>query len=715
MEVEQSSQFADFPANGAKPPSDLSDSPQIPDDPSTSAEQNSENSQPPPADPINVVPPSRPAGMPVLQQHGKVYIGPGAKKEAQVLGLGLSSLHRSERGDLDRAKRYAMDQSIKHVMQKQQAAHQENQQKVAMYAQALSLMARVYIGSISFEVREEQIRETFSQFGPVKSINMSFDASTGHHKGYAFLEFEVPEGAVLAQEGMNGIIMGGRNIKVERGRVQLQLGRPQTMPQAQPIIDMIMTEARKFHRIYVASVHEDLTESDLRDVFSSFGNILRCQLAKSPGGRHRGFGYIEFDTAKAAQDAIAGMNMFDLGGKLMRVGKCITPPEALSYIVPNTQQALPTAAAMAAAAITARIQAQEAAGKSGKNPSPERSPSPSRRSRNKRKRKSRSNSPKLNGTQQNGKTTRFGERAIAAPPPMIFDPLAKDTEEKPKPIEPPPPPKPHRPSFAPAATVEVKEEKPVTKKPKDILSRIKLQPAMKPGEKATFAPLPSALPETNVFEDETPQLAITGGTNESASKALAIIEESKKKQVAVINKITSQGSNELGGQSAFKKKSKKAVQKAKGPQLNTVQALEAATKAGALSDEIRAAGQENEEQPLSAMEISEIRGNDARHLLMRKLMRSEQTRVMLLKKMVLPEEVDEYLQQEVKEECEKYGPVLDVTIVQVRGEIRIFVRYQNMDDATKARGVFDKRWFNGRQIEAVPYDEELLNHKDFMG
>lgn len=53
------------------------------------------------------------------------------------------------------------------------------QQKVAMYAQALSLMARVYIGSISFEVREDSIRETFSQFGPVKSINMSFDASTG--------------------------------------------------------------------------------------------------------------------------------------------------------------------------------------------------------------------------------------------------------------------------------------------------------------------------------------------------------------------------------------------------------------------------------------------------------------------------------------------------------------------------------------------------------
>lgn len=48
-----------------------------------------------------------------------------------------------------------------------------------MYAQALSLMARVYIGSISFEVREEMIKNAFGVFGPIKSINMSWDAVTG--------------------------------------------------------------------------------------------------------------------------------------------------------------------------------------------------------------------------------------------------------------------------------------------------------------------------------------------------------------------------------------------------------------------------------------------------------------------------------------------------------------------------------------------------------
>ena len=48
-----------------------------------------------------------------------------------------------------------------------------------MYSQALSLMARVYIGSINFDIREDQIRQTFSAFGPIKSINMSYDAVTG--------------------------------------------------------------------------------------------------------------------------------------------------------------------------------------------------------------------------------------------------------------------------------------------------------------------------------------------------------------------------------------------------------------------------------------------------------------------------------------------------------------------------------------------------------
>ena len=73
-------------------------------------------------------------------------------------------------------------------------------------------------------------------------------------------------------------------------------------------------------RVYVASVHPDLSESELGGVFEAFGQIIKCQLARTPTGRgHRGFGYIEFNNVNSHNEAIAGMNMFDLGGQYLRV------------------------------------------------------------------------------------------------------------------------------------------------------------------------------------------------------------------------------------------------------------------------------------------------------------------------------------------------------------------------------------------------------------
>ena len=44
------------------------------------------------------------------------------------------------------------------------------------------------------------------------------------------------------------------------------------MPQAQPIIDQLTEEAKNYNRIYVASIHQDLTENDIKSVFEAFGN-----------------------------------------------------------------------------------------------------------------------------------------------------------------------------------------------------------------------------------------------------------------------------------------------------------------------------------------------------------------------------------------------------------------------------------------------------------
>lgn len=73
---------------------------------------------------------------------------------------------------------------------------------------------------------------------------------------------------------MNGVMIGGRNIKV--------VGRPSNMPQAQSVIDEITEEAKQYNRIYIASIHPDLTEDDIKRYFlkSLFFNFKLVMLIK---------------------------------------------------------------------------------------------------------------------------------------------------------------------------------------------------------------------------------------------------------------------------------------------------------------------------------------------------------------------------------------------------------------------------------------------------
>ncbi|KAM8966256.1 poly(U)-binding-splicing factor PUF60 isoform 2-T2 [Pelodytes ibericus] len=268
--------------------------------------------------------------------------------------LGLPPLTPEQQEALQKAKKYAMEQSIKSVLVKQTIAHQHQQltnlQMAAQRQRALAIMCRVYVGSIYYELGEDTIRQAFAPFGPIKSIDMSWDSVTMKHKGFAFVEYEVPEAAQLALEQMNSVMLGGRNIKV---------GRPSNIGQAQPIIDQLAEEARSFNRIYVASVHQDLSDDDIKSVFEAFGKIKSCMLARDPTtGKHKGYGFIEYDKAQSSQDAVSSMNLFDLGGQYLRVGKAVTPPMPL--LTPATPGGLPPAAAVAAAAATAKITAQEA-------------------------------------------------------------------------------------------------------------------------------------------------------------------------------------------------------------------------------------------------------------------------------------------------------------------------------------------------------------------
>ncbi|XP_006807062.1 poly(U)-binding-splicing factor PUF60a isoform X1 [Neolamprologus brichardi] len=499
--------------------------------------------------------------------------------------LGLPPLTPNQAEALQKAKKYAMEQSIKSVLVKQTLAQQQQitnlqvssqmasltmglgdalsplQSVAAQRQRALAIMCRVYVGSIYYELGEDTIRQAFAPFGPIKSIDMSWDSVTMKHKGFAFVEYEMPEAAQLALEQMNSVVLGGRNIKV---------GRPSNIGQAQPIIDQLAEEARAFNRIYVASVHPDLSDDDIKSVFEAFGKIKSCMLAREPTtGRHKGYGFIEYEKAQSAQDAVASMNLFDLGGQYLRVGKAVTPPMPL--LTPTTSGGLPTAAAMAAAVATAKITAQEAVGASVLG-------------------------------------------ALAGP--------------------------------------------------------------------ALLSQQLGGLPQA-VMAHQAPGV-ITGVTPVRAGVP----------QVGLVNPVLATPPTQVPFGADPKKKEEEERQQ-----------------------EVQ---QDGAMEPLSEQEHMSISGSSARHMVMRKLLRKQESTVMVLRNMVGPDDIDDDLEGEVTEECGKFGQVKRVIIYQERqGEeddaeviVKIFVEFSEAAEMNRAIQALNHRWFGGRKVVAEVYDQERFDNGD---
>ena len=482
-------------------------------------------------------------------------------------------------------------------------------------------MCRVYVGSINFEVREDTIKQAFLPFGPIRSISMSWDPITQKHKGFAFVEYEMPEAAQLSLEQMNGVIISGRNIKV---------GRPSNMPQAQAVIDDITREAKNYNRIYIASIHADLTQEDIRSVFEAFGPIKTCELAMTGiPGKHKGFGFIEYETLQGCMEAIASMNLFDLGGQYLRVGRAITPPDAPSSNPPSAiPQIMPTAAAVAAAAATAKIQAMDAV------------------------------------------ATNLGiATETLAKPAVVAQPVA------PAPVVAPQPPAP-APEPAVPGTRTSGFGPPVSKAPIPPPAVVQLP--------AVAAPVPPAAGGPTYANIPPPGLA----TLPSTSAEPAPLPPKQEDPAAMLARV------EAEAQAKQQEELQKKLMEGQEP------------------------------STLHQQENMSIKGTSARHLVMQKLMRTQkESVVVLLKNMVGPDEVDEQLQEEIEEECTKYGPVSNVLIYQEKQSeaedaeviVKIFVEFGRADGAKAAKEALHGRFFGGRQVVATIYDQDLYDNDDLSG
>ncbi|MCK4607764.1 MAG: RNA-binding protein, partial [candidate division Zixibacteria bacterium] len=72
----------------------------------------------------------------------------------------------------------------------------------------------IYIGNLSFDTTDEQLRQAFEGFGEVSSINIITDSYSGKPRGFAFVEMSNQNEAVAAIAGLNGQELDGRTLNV---------------------------------------------------------------------------------------------------------------------------------------------------------------------------------------------------------------------------------------------------------------------------------------------------------------------------------------------------------------------------------------------------------------------------------------------------------------------------------------------------------------------
>jgi len=164
----------------------------------------------------------------------------------------------------------------------------------------------VFVTQLHPRVEERDLFEFFSHVGRVEDIRMIRDQRTHKSKGLAYVEFWEKD-CVNKAIALTGQELGGYPITV------------QITPTATHVTSR--QEEIKPMRLYVGSLHFNVTESDLRPVFEAFGVVESIELHKDPStGKSRGFGFVTYKNEGDARQALANLNGLEIAGRPMKVG-----------------------------------------------------------------------------------------------------------------------------------------------------------------------------------------------------------------------------------------------------------------------------------------------------------------------------------------------------------------------------------------------------------
>jgi len=161
----------------------------------------------------------------------------------------------------------------------------------------------LYVGDLAPDVNESLLFEIFSAVGPVASIRVCRDAVTRRSLGYAYVNFHQLPDAARALDTMNFSMIKSKPCRIMWSQRDPSLRRSGV------------------GNIFVKNLHESIDNKQLYDTFSLFGAILSCKVVTDRAtGLSKGYGYVHYETAEAANAAIDKLDGMLIDGQEVQVG-----------------------------------------------------------------------------------------------------------------------------------------------------------------------------------------------------------------------------------------------------------------------------------------------------------------------------------------------------------------------------------------------------------
>ncbi|XP_067010775.1 RNA-binding protein squid isoform X5 [Anabrus simplex] len=162
---------------------------------------------------------------------------------------------------------------------------------------------KLFVGGLSWETTDKELREHFHAYGEIESINVKTDPNTGRSRGFAFIVFS-------SAESIDKVLSAGDHVinskKVDPKKAKARHGK-----------------------IFVGGLVPELSDDDIKNFFAQYGTIVEVEMPfDKTKNQRKGFCFITFESEQVVQELLKSPKQ-SINGKEVDVKKATPKPDGM--------------------------------------------------------------------------------------------------------------------------------------------------------------------------------------------------------------------------------------------------------------------------------------------------------------------------------------------------------------------------------------------------